>query len=465
MRGIDPFLLSKINSQNQTIYNNANPKVSVQVSRAKTTVSDSTYWTVETIRERPGLGDLSIAARRQKAYGPPNRLYNIYIENNVVRTAIREYPDYLKEKWKDQFDLGPGSAVAIAFDGEWEWYRKKWQLKTYENPFIFWVDGSGKLWVQLWNDVTTKLELAVGVSKVKSIRGWKNTEVPEVDQGLIVGYIKVDGKAYYRNYCYQPTGEFYWEYEKEIAALPGPLVNLNMFRTNDYKVGFIVEDLNGALSWAITSRSWAGMANPPESITAGITDIAIVVYPIIYHDLNHDEYLTTGITDLFLNVAEPIYPVVIGAMNDDDYTMRIKFSHAINYDLTLVKAAFNVKDTLNVNYGILSTAAGIDNTEIVLNMVNFASAKNNMFITYDRNIVALDSLYQGSLFAIDSFVFEFKADIEPPQGHAIEHLSIGINPTLTVLDVTYTSLFTVENLNVGISNIAIVVTKVGENPL
>ena len=37
MRSIDPVLLSKIKEQNQTIYNNANPKMSIQVSRAKDT--------------------------------------------------------------------------------------------------------------------------------------------------------------------------------------------------------------------------------------------------------------------------------------------------------------------------------------------------------------------------------------------------------------------------------------------
>ena len=59
---------------------------------------DSTYWTVETLREKEGLGDLSIAARRMKAYGSPDRLYNIYVDNGIVKTAMRDYPDYLKKQ-------------------------------------------------------------------------------------------------------------------------------------------------------------------------------------------------------------------------------------------------------------------------------------------------------------------------------------------------------------------------------
>ena len=270
MRSIDPVLLSKIKEQNQTIYNNANPKMSIQVSRAKDTVMDSTYWTVETIREKEGLGDLSLAARRQKAYGPPNRIYNIFVDNGVVKTAIREYPDYHQEKWKDQFNLGPGTAVAIAFDGEWEFYRKKWQLKTYENPWLFWVDGAGKLWSQLWDDVSTLFELASGVSKVKAIRGWKNVNFADRDHGVIAGYIKSDGKLYYRNYCTQLDGTTTWENERQVVEFTGMAVNLNMFITNDYRMGFVIEDSLGKIHWLITDRNWAGMAIAPEFIRANI---------------------------------------------------------------------------------------------------------------------------------------------------------------------------------------------------
>ena len=80
--------------------------MSIQVSRAKTTVMDSTYWTVETIRTKAGLGDLSIAARRLKPYGRPDKLYNIYVDNGIVKTATRAYPDYEEKKWQDQFSLG-----------------------------------------------------------------------------------------------------------------------------------------------------------------------------------------------------------------------------------------------------------------------------------------------------------------------------------------------------------------------
>ena len=180
MRHIPPDLLEKIKKQNQTIYENADPRMSIQVSRAKTTVTDSTYWTVEIIRTKEGLGDTAVAARRFKPHGRPNRLYNIYVDNGMVKTAIREYPDYQEIKWQTQFSIEGGSAVAIAFDGEWQRWRRRWYPITAENPHLFWVDMSGDLWVQVWDDENTRYKLDEGVIKVKALRGWKNVNYKEI---------------------------------------------------------------------------------------------------------------------------------------------------------------------------------------------------------------------------------------------------------------------------------------------
>src|SRR5690606_33676538 len=148
---LPPTIINKLNSKYQTTYNNSNMNIDVYVTRAKNTVEDSTYWTVETIRETSGLGEISVAPRRFRPYGPPNRIYEIHVHNGEVKTAIREYPDRLKDGWKEQFSLGPGSSVAIAFNGEWQRYRNLFRLVTEEKPYISWVDGNGDLWVQKWD--------------------------------------------------------------------------------------------------------------------------------------------------------------------------------------------------------------------------------------------------------------------------------------------------------------------------
>ena len=93
MRSITSYLNEKLKSTQQTPANKADPKMSVKVSRARTTVMDSGYWTVETIRTDL-LGGYIPAARR-RAHGAPDSIYEIHVEAGIVKTSIRRYPDYL----------------------------------------------------------------------------------------------------------------------------------------------------------------------------------------------------------------------------------------------------------------------------------------------------------------------------------------------------------------------------------
>lgn len=282
MRSIDPSLLSKINQQNQTIYENANPKMSVAIARPKSTVMDSSYWTVETIRTGTNLGDVSLAPRRFKVTGRPNRIYEIHVQNGIVGTAIREYPDKLKDGWQHQFSLGAGSNVAIAFDGEWERYRNLWRLVTHEKPWIFWVDSSKTLWAQLWDDTSTLWEVATNVEYCRAIRAWKNLNLADHDQGIVVGYIKTDGKVYYRNYCQLLDLTYTWEPERQVTEFTGTALSLNLFITNDYRMGFVVEDSLNDIYWYITDRNWAGMAIVADTLTVAPAELNVDLIPIEY---------------------------------------------------------------------------------------------------------------------------------------------------------------------------------------
>lgn len=294
MRSINPSLQSKINKQNQTIYENANPKMSVVIARARSSIMDSSYFTVENIRTKTGITDISVATRRRKAYGVPDGLFDIHLDNGVAKTTFRAYPDKLKIGWQPQFSIGSSKAVAICFNGHWERYRELWQLATEEYPDIFWVDASGKLFTQHWDEELTKYELATNVLKVKAVRGWKNVNFQDRDHGLIVGYIKTDGKLYYRNYCTQVTGETAWENEQQVEQFTGTAVNLNMFLTNDYRTAFIVEDSLGKTHWIITDRNWAGMAVAPHTISVAPTQIIGNLIPIEYPTRHHTELLSVA---------------------------------------------------------------------------------------------------------------------------------------------------------------------------
>lgn len=277
MRSITSYLNEKLISTQQTPANKADPKMSIKVSRARTTVMDTDYWTVETIRTGDNLGDISLAARRRLPYGSPDSIYEIHVEGGLVKTSIRNYPDFFKLGWQPQFELGEGISVAIAFNGNWQLYRKRWRLTTDEKPFIFWVDNQGILWSQLWDQEETIREIASSVVKVKAIRGWKNVNFPDKDQGVIVSYIKTDGKVYYSSYCQNVDYTYLWEPERQLTDFSGTAVSLNIFITNDYRMGFAIEDSSMNVHWLVTHRNWAGMAIPSHSIAVMMSDTRVAM--------------------------------------------------------------------------------------------------------------------------------------------------------------------------------------------
>ena len=316
MKNIPEDLSNKIKTPLQTPANNADPKMSVTVVRAKDTIMDNTYWTTEVIRTGMDLGDVSVAPRRFTTNGTPNRIYEIHVDNGIVGTAIREYPDKMKQGWQNQFSLGPGSKVAIAFDGEWHRHRKLWRLVTHEKPWIFWVDNVGDLYTQHWDNEDTRLKLAENVVYCRALRGWKNLNVADKDQGIIIGYIKADGKVYYRNYCQMLDLSYVWEVERQVVEFTGDAVSLNLFLTNDYRMGFVIEDNVNDIYWYITDRDWAGMAIAPEFIQASVSG-SIELIPIEKISTYNTEYIEASVSG---EIA------FLYAMADNDFRMAENFS-------------------------------------------------------------------------------------------------------------------------------------------
>lgn len=211
------------------------------------------------------------------------------------------------------------------------------------------------------------------------------------------------------------------------------------------------------------------MASPLEFISTGIKDITFDVYDIEYSSYPYNkENISTSIADIFFNAANIIYPepILVENPNKSGIKLLLKFNHLIDYDLNTVKSAFKVKDSINTEFPIDTTEVGVDNSEILFNMPNFSSASGNMFIQYDRSVIELDCLNEGSRFAIESFSFEFTPDLAPPEGYLNENITVNVEDILfDVKEITSRVGISKENLSVGIADIVFTVTKVGDNPL
>lgn len=316
----------------------------------------------------------------------------------MAKTSLREYPDKLKEHWKHQFDVAQAKGVSICFDARWHMNKyKRWGMATDEAPWIFWIGTDDKLYARIWDNVTPYM-LDEDVVLIDTVRGWIPAQAGHTDdQGIIVAYIKTDGKVYYRNYCMQSDGEtFIWESRKEITELGTGNLGIRLFRSNDFRVGFIAENPSGNLM-ALTKRNYAGMSIAPESLHAKLTG-EIKFIPIGKISAETKDYLTANLEgEVYLLYADPFNEfthIENTADNDGDYgkLVRFKTRHEL-FDLQ--DDSFSIIDENNeVEFKSEDVTKITDNGSIIYiaEFYNFNNAKGEVeFVcNYAQNAAGYD---------------------------------------------------------------------------
>jgi len=468
VRQISQELLAKIQSRQKTLYNNAQPELKAYFSRGLTTE----LFLVHTIEQSNTLQAVDVTVKRPKVGAAPNEAYAVCVDDGLTTIKSKPLPYDELTPWLDEFTVAANvTSVAIEFDGYWDrdWKSRRFDFITEEFPWIFYVQG-GNLYAQHWQQMP--IMVATTVAKISTIRGWLPvTREHHNDQGLIAGYIKTDGLVYYRAYCHQPDGTRIWEVERRVAAITA--TDIALFRTNDFRIGFLVT-VNGAMRWSLTTRNYAGMSIFPDLVMAGLSNISFNVVPIQQHNTFAAERVTTSVGNMALLVCRPITPTVLSIANElNVWRILIKFSHALSQNLTsaAIRDRFTVRDALGVSFAILSTSAGADQTELYLNMVHLGAAKNDLIVTFtsgasDGIPSALTSNNEGCEFNVPSFAVVFTALIEPPRGFASDGITAGVGLlSFVVSQVFYRNTFTDENITASVSHISFVVTRVGGNPL
>lgn len=211
----------------------------------------------------PALGD--VAVRQMKGESNLSRAYAICLDEGVAQIYTRRFPAGFDYKWEYLWTFGAADDVAIEYQGVWrmnaaeEWYF----LQTEEYPYIFTVEG-GNLYVQHWDDASTRTFLASGVSEISSCKGWQSSVDTELDQGLIIGYLR-GGAVFYRALCFQSDGSCVWEAEHEVETLGTGNTTLSVIRTNDFRIGFLTQN-SGNMLLTLTHRNYAGMSVRPETV-------------------------------------------------------------------------------------------------------------------------------------------------------------------------------------------------------
>jgi hypothetical protein len=348
MRPIPQTLKQKIEKANQTLYENANPQMDVLLRRARSGLTSTDLFYVQTIREGDDLEALGIDLQRTDVNAAPSKAFNIYIKGGICKVATKNMPSKVKEQWLDVLTIGAATDCDIAFDGRWYKDSKyRWQLVTIGNPWLFYVTA-GNLYAKQWT--ADPVLLAEGVNKIAALRGWKNTYIWNHDQGIIVCYLK-NNAVYYRNYCQQPPDQpALWEIERQVD-LPAPAQNVALFRTNDYRTGFLCES-EGQMYMTLTEREWANMAIPPEFLTASPASVKVEIFDIQYKNAYEVEQITAQPaveTDLGYVLTDNKFIEIYNQPVDGDWGKELVFMIENNI-YNIYTGDFEIVDSFNRRY-------------------------------------------------------------------------------------------------------------------
>ena len=426
MRPIPSSLESKLKQAFQTIHGNADPKMDIIAQKVQKYLTEGTFLQPRTIRTGDSLGPLDICIRREDVNSDPTEIVMAYIENGVAKVATLPYVHKPDEEFTYKYTIGPAVDVACDFDGRWHRITDRtgiyfdtsvrWALTTFGEPYIATVRADGSLYVQQGESGQSLQLAADNVSKVAALRAWKNVMLYNHDQGLIVAYIR-NGEVCYRNYCQQPDGQStIWETEKTVTELPSPAQHISLFRTNDYRMGFMTES-NGQMYWAITARDWSGMAVPPEKIAVSITDYDVDLLPIKHKDAYAPaENIAASIQDYEANLCPNIYPQLVSVYNpaEDAETIILEFDMGIENHIGQ-QAAFTLTDTGSNTFTVLSTAQGATANLLVLTVAPFTLHSGDITVDYSDTLGTLGAVVQGGCFMrVASFSDSFTPDLAPP---------------------------------------------------
>lgn len=411
-----------------------------------------------------------ITVRKLESESQISFIYAVCIDDGICVIKKSAYTELPGSAWIAEATLGEAIDAAIEFDGYWITDQYPFTFNTDDDPWVGWVTPTGSLNVRRLYAQEDPLVLATDVSKVAMVRGWKNSIDIGQDHGMIVLYIK-NGVPYYRTYAEQTTGSMAWEDERPLAIFSGIAVDINGFRTNDYRVGINILDSTGTTHSFITHRNWGGMASPVERIDTSITDIMFEVTPITYRDTySDDEHIESSIAiERFYVCPADVVPEIVGTERlsfSDKRTIQVMFNYELECELDNLKASLVLKNTSDQPF----TIETVEEAGNVLTIKTVEEMPFNQDVILTYNMVG--SYYLA--FRISSTcLYDYGNSINltikgvPPIGFHEENLEVEV--TDIVFDVTqvyHSNAYNGgEKLQIRIANISFVVTKVGHNPL
>lgn len=379
MRSIPTALKEKLTNRFKVENTNSMPKL--RVVATQTSVNSLLS---EPIHEdiAPAFGDVAI--RQMAGEANLSLAYAICLDNGIAKVYQRKFPASMEYPWEYQWTLGSASDVAIEFNGVWKMNAEKewYYLQTDEYPYIFYVKN-GTLYVQNWKNSASAIHIATGVNQISACKGWQSSVDRELDQGLIIGYIK-GGSVYYRAFCCQENGSYVWEAEHEVTTLGTGNTTLSVIRTNDFRIGFLTQN-NGRMLLALTHRNYAGMSVRPETAHINASKVKMWMSDITELGTLNKEYASGNIAYPYVLLDDPnieeISITTVEKLNRETGFLCYGFKlHLAKPLYGSIDAGFSTKCTLSIS-GVTVASAAYDSEEQALVLYTSADIRRTAAVT------------------------------------------------------------------------------------
>ena len=385
MRALSNDIITKSAQQNQTIAAEAEPYVSLRISRNRTILTDMNLTEKVKVRtaDNGDLTDADIAVQHPRFKGENTKIWCVLINNGHLGlrwTYDRE--DITETKW-NVVNLGAptATACAIGFDSEvYENARGYAEFVTGDGyPMVFYVDGDGALkCIVLGGAIIEETLAANNVTDVSVIRG-PSSKNGSWDLGFTVFFL-MGGALFYRQLI---NGVWYDAEQVNLTITGETFSKIDAFVTWDYRVGVQVLTASGKLYQIISYTEGIGVRGS-EHIEMKMSAL-VSLTGIEYHNEFTNEHISMSMSaSTTLIYGHSAVPVLVE--NTSGTTIDVIF----DYPNTGTPSAsqFTLIDTHNLNYVCSGAVLSADGYKLTLTFDDFDLAEkwadNTLTLTYTK---------------------------------------------------------------------------------
>lgn len=343
------------------------------------------YLYPKNVRSGEELGDIDIAIRRPDMTQGVTEGLMVYIESGIAKVAGTKRPNTSTAPWIYLYDAGPAEDVAIEFDLEWvKHHDGKYRPITIGEPWIFRVHR-GQLLAQK-GETTTPLILDTGnITKVDAVRGWYNLQRPWEDHGVVVGYVK-DGEVWAIQYSLKESGFKTWGTPYRLTNLSN-VVELSLYRTNDYRVGVVATTASGEIFNTVSERNWAGAGAFSETLYVARATLSKVDLAYLeYTDVETEEEETLQVAANARHIWSLSTSDVLDVRDPYNDGQDIIVLHVSSYMEGLQNTSFTVEDSIGfrlVPSAVEIRGRRVQGYEVRLTVTGLSNMQGEVKVTYD----------------------------------------------------------------------------------